>query len=131
MTPFIRFKNYKKVFEDMVRNTRLQTNDPVISISIAFDASMLLVLTKKSDARFIVTCYDLTLDQKPCGREIFGDDDKSFVRIKQIEQYSDSALYAVVFIEDGIFKLTTLGCEKLNENSSLCCKHIIKDFNLS
>lgn len=115
----------------MVRNTRLQTDDAVISISIAYDASMLLVLTKKSDARFIVTCYDLKLDQKICGRETFGDDDKSFVRIKQIEQYADSTLYAVAFIEDGNFKLTTMGCESIHENCNLCCKHKLKDFNLS
>ena len=131
LTPFIRFKNYKKVFEDMVKNTRLETSEPVISISIAFDASMLIVLTNKSDARFIITCYDLKEDQKICGRETFGDDDSSFVRIKQIEQYIDSTLYAVVFIEDGEFKLTTLGCESLHENCTICCKHRIKDLNLS
>ena len=84
---------------------------------------MLIVLTKKSDARFIVTCYDLKEDQKICGRETFGDDESSFVRIKQIEQYSDSTLYAAVFFEDGWFKLTTLKNEALHENCSICCKH--------
>jgi len=75
---------------------------------ITYDSTRAITVTKKDDREFWVRMYDLETYEKTFNEQI-GGEATSFIRLKEIEQNYAGNKYAMVFIDDGNFRLRVFG----------------------
>jgi hypothetical protein len=51
--------DYEEIFENLIRYSRIPTNNPLISMFMAYDSSCVMSLTRKNDHLFNFRLYDL------------------------------------------------------------------------
>ena len=95
----------------MTKHKVVPTMYPIVSVSISYDSTRAITVTKKDDREFWVRMYDLESYDKTFDMQIGGNPD-SFIRTKEIEQNSTGKRYAIVFIDDGKFRLRVFGKER-------------------
>ena len=81
---------------------------PIVSCMITYDSTRAITVTKKDDREFWVRMYDLETYEKTFNEQI-GGEATSFIRLKEIEQNYAGNKYAMVFIDDGNFRLRVFG----------------------
>ena len=57
--PNSRFKNYKSVFENLLKTNNVKTMYPVVNALITYDATRILMVTKSSDKCYLLKQYGL------------------------------------------------------------------------
>ena len=70
---------------------------------MAYDSSCVMTLTRKDDHLFNFRMYDLNDNYNCCRLEKFGGRSDSFIKVNEIEQYKDSSVIAIPYIDNGIF----------------------------
>lgn len=80
---------------------------PIVTMIITYDSSRAVTVTKKDDEEYYVKMYDLESYELKFEEKISG----NYIKLKEVEQNSAGNFYAIVFIDDGVFKMRTFGKE--------------------
>jgi hypothetical protein len=75
---------------------------------ITYDSSRAITVTKKDDCTFFVKMYDLNTYEMTFEEKI-GGNESDYIKTKEVEQNSSGNYYAIVYINDGVFKMRTFG----------------------
>lgn len=78
---------------------------PIVTMIITYDSSRAITVTKKDDHESFVKMYDLETYELTFEEKFAGD----YIKLKEVAQNSLGNGYAVVFMDDGIFKMRTFG----------------------
>ena len=95
------------MFKDLIKQHSVVTMYPIVSMIITYDSTRAVTVTKKDDQEYYVKMYDLETYEQTFEECFFG----KYIKVKEVEQNATGNLFAVVFIDDGIFKLRTFGKE--------------------
>ena len=95
------------MFKDLIKQHSVVTMYPIVSMIITYDSTRAVTVTKKDDQEYYVKMYDLETYEQTFEECFFG----KYIKIKEVEQNATGTLFAVVFIDDGVFKLRTFGKE--------------------
>jgi hypothetical protein len=79
-----------------------------VTCMITYDSTRAITVTKKDDREFWVRMYDLETYEKTFNEQI-GGEPTSFIRLKEIEQNYAGNKYAMIFIDDGKFRMRVFG----------------------
>ena len=102
--PNQRFKSFYHLFGSLTKHKVRPTLYPIVSVILSYDSKRAITVTKKDDREFWVRQYDLETYDETFGMQIGGNTD-SFIRTKEVEQNSTGTRYAIVFVDDGKFRL--------------------------
>jgi hypothetical protein len=75
-----------------------------VTVSISYDSTRAITITKKDDKEFWVKMYDLETYEQTFEEKI-GGLPNSYIRTKEVEQNATGKKYALVYIDDGNFKM--------------------------
>lgn len=77
---------------------------PIQSVALSYNSLVALTVTKKNEMEYWFRVYDLeTYDQ--LFEEVFGGDEKDYIKMKDIEQNYYGNKYAIAYNNDGNFKV--------------------------
>ena len=99
--PNSQFKNYKNVFENLLKTQNVDTESPVVSAMITYDATRIIVVTKKSEKYYIIKQYSLDDGKLHFEEGFMG----NYIKMKDVEQNLAGTKFAVCYNDDGIYKL--------------------------
>lgn len=87
LLPNMRFKNYQKIFKNLIKYKSVPTMYPLISMLISYDSTRAVTVTKKSDSESIIKMYSLVRDEdyKMCFEEHVGGSPEQYIKIKEVE----------------------------------------------
>jgi len=77
---------------------------------MAYDTSRVLSVNKSSDAEYFVQHIGLKDKEIICKESFSGE----FIKVKDVQQNAAGTKYAVMFFDDGLFKIRTFGQETRN-----------------
>lgn len=104
--PNPRFKNYSGIFKNLVKNTTVATMYPICTMIITYDSTKAVTVTKRSDKEYYIKQYDLETYEMTF-EEMIGGKDEDYIKLKEVEQNSTGKKYAIVYNNDGLFKMRT------------------------
>jgi hypothetical protein len=115
--PNPRFKNFNEVFSSLTLTKNVPTLFPIVSCIITYNSKSVITVTKKSETESLIKQYSLDSYLMNFEERVFG----NYIKLKEVEQNSSGEKFAVVFLDDGIFKLRTFGdktrsSEEIQEN---------------
>jgi hypothetical protein len=116
-----RFKNYKQIFDDMLKEQRIITMYPIITCMISLDSTRVLIVCKKGEREYCIQMFDLESYKKTFDEKI-GGSAKDYIKIKDIEQNSRGDFYAITYFNDGKFKMRYFGKEQRSEENICKCE---------
>lgn len=82
--PNARFKNYSGVFKNLIKNTNVATMYPIVNMSLSFDSTKAITVTKKSDRECYIKMYDLETYEMTFEEKI-GGEKGDYIKIKEVE----------------------------------------------
>lgn len=82
--PNARFKNYKEVFNNLLKSTSVTTMYPINSVMISYDSTRAITVTKRNDREYYVKMYDLESYELTFEEKIGGKPD-SYIKLKDVE----------------------------------------------
>ena len=82
----------------------MQTNYIVVSVAISFDSTVAITITKNKESEYWINMYDLTTSLEKFREKIGGNKD-SYIKLKEVAQNEKGDKYAIVYFDDGVFKL--------------------------
>ena len=108
--PNPRFKNFNDVFSGLTKSKNVPTMYPIINCYVSYNSKSAITVTMKNDREYWVKQYSLetyaiTFEEKIGGLP------NSYIKLKEVEQNSAGNLFAITYIDDGVFKLRTFGEE--------------------
>lgn len=106
--PNLQFKSYASLFKNLTKEKKVPTMYPIVTCMITYDSTRAITVTKKDDREFWVRMYDLETYEKTFNEQI-GGEPTSFIRLKEIEQNYAGNKYAMIFIDDGKFRMRVFG----------------------
>lgn len=77
-------------------------------MSMSHDGAMAITVSKQSEYETWIKMYDLDT-QDLCFEEVIGGDPKQHIKAEEIAQNDDGTKYAIVYNDDGKFRLRTFG----------------------
>ena len=106
--PNARFKNFKDIFNNLLKTTSVTTEYPICTVMITYDSEKAITVTKRNEKEYYVKMYglesyELTFEEK------IGGGDKDYIKLKEVEQSSSGKHYAIVYFNDGKFFLRNFG----------------------
>lgn len=104
--PNKRFKNFNDVFSGLTRSKNVVTDYPIINCSITYDSQSAITVMKSSDREYWIKQYSLETFVVSM-EEQFGGLPTSYIKLREVEQSNCGKHFAVVYLDDGIFKLRT------------------------
>lgn len=108
--PNIRFKNFNDLFSELTNNKNIVTLFPIVTCIITYDSSSVITVTKKNDRLYFVKMYSLQTYAQTF-EEKYGNDRDSYIKLKEVEQNEAGTQFAIVYMDDGVFKIRTF-CSK-------------------
>ena len=102
--PNPRFKNYKELFNNLLKSTNVTTMYPICSVIITYDSTKAVTVTKKNEREYYVKMYDLESYEMTFEEKI-GGDANDYIKLKEVEQNHNGSKFAIVYFNDGYFKL--------------------------
>jgi hypothetical protein len=54
-----RFNHYKKIFDDLLKETRIMTQHPIMTCTISYDSTRAICVTKKGERENYIQMFDL------------------------------------------------------------------------
>jgi hypothetical protein len=112
--PNLQFKSYSALFRNLTKEKKVATMYPIITCMITYDSTRAITVTKKDDREFWVRMYDLETYEKTFNEQI-GGQPNSFIRCKEVEQNYAGNRYALVYIDDGKFRMRVFGKKERSE----------------
>ena len=103
--PNAKMKDYANMFKDLIKQQSVVTKYPIVSMIITYDSTRAVTVTKKDDQEYLVKMYDLETYQMKFEESFKG----TYIKLKEVEQNQSGKFYAVVFVDDGVFKMRTFG----------------------
>lgn len=78
------FKNYRQIFDDMLKESRIMTEFPILTCMISYDSKRTVQVQKKGEREYRIQMFDLesyemTFDEAVGGQET------DYIKIKDIE----------------------------------------------
>lgn len=70
--PNPRLKNYKNVFQDLLKQTTIRMMNPIVSMIISADSKRAVALSQEDDNKYIITQYCLETYQETFNEVIGG-----------------------------------------------------------
>jgi len=103
--PDPRFSNYRNLFNNLVKTSKVPTTYPISSVIITFDSSKAVTVTKHNDYDWYrVEMYNLETGE-PCFEEQIGGAETDYIKLKEVEQNSRGDHFAIVYNNGGEFRL--------------------------
>lgn len=93
------------MFKDLIKQQSVVTKYPIVSMIITYDSTRAITVTKKDDQEYLVKMYDLESYEMKFEESFKG----TYIKLKEVEQNDSGKFYAVVFVDDGVFKMRTFG----------------------
>lgn len=84
------------------------TKWPIVTMSISYDSTRAITVTKEDDRTSYIKMYDLDTNELTFEEKIGGQPDQ-YIKVKEVEQNAAGKEYACVYFDDGIFKMRTFG----------------------
>lgn len=112
--PNPRFKHYKELFNNLLKSTNVPTLYPICSVIISYDSKYAITVTKKDEREYYVKMYDLETYELEFEEKIGGKQD-DYIKLKEVEQNSKGNKFAIVYFNDGNFKLRTFTSKPRSE----------------
>ena len=75
---------------------------------LSYDSSLAITVTRKNDRECWIKMYDLETYELSFEEKVGGKPD-SYIKVKEVEQNFAGNHYAIVYIDDGNFRLRTFG----------------------
>ena len=104
--PNERFKNYRDCFNKLTISQNVATMYPIVSVAISFDSKVAITITKRNEREYWIKMYSLTEYTQVFGEMIGGGSDQ-YIKVKEIAQNERGDKYALVYFDDGKFRLRT------------------------
>jgi hypothetical protein len=104
--PNSRFNRYKDLFNNLVNNKVVPTMYPIQSVIITYNSKYAVTVTKKDEKEYWVKMYSLSTYDLAFEEQIGGQDD-DYIKLKEVEQNNKGDKFAMVYFNDGLFKLRT------------------------
>ena len=82
--PNSRFKNYKEIFNNLLKSTNVTTMYPICSVIISYDSTRAITVTKANEREYYVKMYDLESYELTFEEKIGGRPD-CYIKIKEVE----------------------------------------------
>lgn len=82
--PNPRFRHYKDVFQNLLKQTAVVTMYPIVSVTVTYDSTKAITVSKKNEREYYVKQYDLETYEMTFEEKIGGNED-SFIKLKEIE----------------------------------------------
>ena len=95
----------------MMRSLNVKTMYPITNAMILNDSSRTLTVTKATEREYYIKMYSMETQEIQFEEKIAG----NYIKIKDVESNASSTKFAVVFNDDGVFKLRTFGRDSRNE----------------
>jgi len=92
----------------LLKSTNVATMYPICSVIITYDSTKAVTVTKKNEREYYVKMYDLESYDMTFEEKIGGGQD-SYIKLKEVEQNSKGNKYAIVYFDDGNFRLRSFG----------------------
>jgi hypothetical protein len=106
--PNPRFKNFNDVFSGLTKSKNVPTMYPLINCCITYNSKSAVTVTSKSDREYWVKQYNLENYMITFEEKIGGNPD-SYIKLKEVEQNPAGTIFAITYVDDGVFKLRTFG----------------------
>lgn len=104
--PNPRFKNYKELFNNLLKSTDVTTMYPICTVIISYDSTRAITVTKKDDKEYYIKMYDLESYDMTFEEKV-GGEDNDYIKLKEVEQNARGDKFAIVYFNDGNFRLRT------------------------
>lgn len=114
--PNLQFKSYSSLFENLTKAQKVVCEHPLLSVMISYDSTRAICVLKKDDKEVWIKMYSLANYDKTFSEKI-GGKEESFIRCKEVEQNSAGNKYAVIYVDDGKFRLRVFGKETRTEET--------------
>lgn len=108
LKPNMRFLNYKDIFKNLLKQNTIVTKWPIVTMGISYDSTRAITVTKEDDRTSYIKMYDLNTNELTFEEKVGGQPDQ-YIKVKEVEQNAKGTEYAVVYFDDGIFRLRTFG----------------------
>ena len=105
------FKSYHNEFNYLVHSCTVATKHVVVSIAISFDSSLAISITKHNEMEYWIHMYSLTTYLEVFSEKVTGD----YIKLKEVAQNAEGNRFAIVYFDDGIFKLRSFTSERRSE----------------
>lgn len=106
--PNPRFKNYKNIFNNLVKHSSVSTMYPLVTMSISNDSKVAITVTKKDDNEYWVKQYCLETYKLMFVEKIGGGKDQ-YIKCKEVEQSADASKCGICYNDDGKFYIRIFG----------------------
>jgi hypothetical protein len=90
----------------------------IMQVMISYDSSRALVITSKSDRVYYLMQFNLSNYARTFEEKI-GGNEECYIKCKEIEQNMAGDKYAVIYLDNGVFKLRTFGKIQRTEDEIL------------
>lgn len=105
-----RFKNYRALFKNLLKQSDIELLHPIITMLISKDSTRTLSLSRKDETTWFIQQHDLE-SQEEMFKEMIGGSQNDFIKCKDIIQNSQGNLFALPYNNDGVFKIRIFGRE--------------------
>ena len=82
--PNPRFKNYRELFNNLIKTTDVVTMYPIVSVIITYDSTRAITVTKKNPQEYYVKMYDLE-SYDLVFEEKIGGSETDYIKLKEVE----------------------------------------------
>lgn len=98
------------MFQNLTKSKNVETKFPIVTCIISYDSTRAITVIKKNDREFWVMMYSLQTYENTFTEMIGGNED-SYIRCKEVQQNAAGQKYALMFVDDGKFRLRVFGKE--------------------
>jgi len=95
------------VFSGLTRSKNVITNHPIVSCIITYDSKSAITVTKEDDCNYMIKQYSLENYISSFEEKFNG----TYLKMKEIEQNGEGNVFAVPYLDDGIFKMRVFSCD--------------------
>jgi len=106
--PNPRFKNYRELFNNLIKTTDVVTMYPIVSVIISYDSTHAITVTKRNPQEYYVKMYDLETYEMTFEEKIGGHED-DYIKCKEVEQNTNGSKFAIAYSNDGCFFMRHFG----------------------
>jgi hypothetical protein len=98
------------LFQNLTKSKNVETKFPIVTCIISYDSTRAITVIKKNDREFWVMMYSLQ-DYVNTFTEMIGGKEDSYIRCKEVQQNAAGQKYALMYVDDGKFRLRVFGKE--------------------
>lgn len=112
LKPNPNFKHYKDIMENLIKQTTVKTEHPLISMDISYDSTKAIAVTKESDQCSCIKMYGL---EEPHVLTFSETIHGTYIKLKEVEQNDEGSLFCIGYSDDGYFRVRIFTQEERTE----------------